>query len=72
MVNIYKHLTSEQIVKLKENNVVIEDKEYSDDDYLDIFDQVTDVLTLRGFDENYVANDLGIMMEDVIDRINDL
>lgn len=44
---------------------------YSDDDLVKVEDKVSEKLQINGFDKNYNINEVGIMCESILDKLND-
>lgn len=61
--------TSEEILFMKDIGLEINFSEPSDDDWVRVEEVIGDKLVLSGFDENYEPNDVGIMCENIIDKI---
>lgn len=68
-----KHLFNEdQLNMFKEIGESIEDREYSDDEILELEDLIADRLMHSGFDENYNPNEEGKICESILDIFGDM
>lgn len=61
--------TSEEISLMKDMGLKINFSEPTADDWVLIEEAVGDKLVISGFDENYEPNDIGIICENIIDKI---
>ena len=63
--------TKKQIEFMNANGINVDfNKKISVDDYILIEEKVSHLLQIEGFDENYEANQVGIMCEEIIDSID--
>lgn len=68
-----KHLFNEdQLNMFKEIGKSIEDRDYSDDEILELEDLIADRLMHSGFDENYNPNEEGKICESILDIFGDM
>ncbi|HLQ74219.1 MAG TPA: hypothetical protein VK125_08310 [Bacillota bacterium] len=63
--------TKKQIDFMKDREIDVDfDKKLTDDDYILIEDEVSHLLQIEGFDENYEPTHIGITCEEIIDAID--
>lgn len=63
--------TKKQIEFMNANGIDVDfNKKISVDDYIMIEEKVSHLLQKVGFDENYEANEVGIMCEEIIDSMD--
>lgn len=68
-----KHLfNEEQLNMFKEVGRPIEDREYSDDEIIELDDLISDRLMFSGFDEDYNLTKEGLICESIIDVFSDM
>ena len=68
-----KHLFNEdQLNMFKEIGKSIEDRDYSDDEILELEDLIADRLMHSGFDKNYNPNEEGKICESILDIFGDM
>ncbi len=72
MLNISKHFNTKQLDLLNSIRIFLDDeKDYSDDELLDIHDVITDNYLTYGFDEKDDATELAKIYEEIIDIFYD-
>lgn len=68
-----KHLFNEEQLKVfEELGKSIEDREYADDEILELEDLISDRLMYSGFDEDYNPNESGKIYESILDIFGDM
>ncbi|CAK7070006.1 hypothetical protein [Tissierella sp.] len=68
-----KHLFNEdQLSMFKEIGKSIEDREYSDDEIIELEDLIADRLMYSGFDDDYNSNEEGKICESILDIFGDM
>ena len=68
-----KHLfNEEQLEMFKKIGKPIEDREYSDDEILELEDLISDRLMYSGFDGDYNINEEGRICESILDIFGDM
>ena len=68
-----KHLFNEdQLNMFKEIGKSIEDREYSDDEIIELEDLIADRLMHSGFDDDYNPNEEGKICESILDIFGDM
>jgi len=68
-----RHLFNENQLKMFENiNRPILDRDYSDDEILELEDLIAERLMYSGFDDEYNPNDEGRLCESILDVFGDM
>ena len=71
-MKIKDNFNEEQIKALLSIGIVIDDREYTDDELLEIDEKITDYIMTSGFDKDFNPNELCATLESVMDIFADM
>lgn len=71
-MKIKDNFNEEQIKALSSIGIVIDDREYTDDELLEIDEKITDYIMTSGFDKDFNPNELCVTLESVMDIFADM